>query len=78
LEDGFGGFDGGTALIAYAQSQIGAQLLYERVSPHAGSFLQLLGNGHTVDQALSRHGVPPETFYAEWRRRIGIPAEGTR
>lgn len=78
LVEGFGGLDGATALIAYAQSQIGAQLLYERVSPHAGSFLQLLGNGHTVDQALSRHGVQPEAFYAEWRRRIGMPGDGTR
>jgi hypothetical protein len=78
LAEGFGGFDGATALVAYAQSQIGAQLLYERVSPHAGSFLQLLGNGHTVDQALSRHGVQPEIFYAEWRRRIGLPVENPR
>ena len=74
LEQGFGGFDGDSALIAYAESQIGAQLLFERVSPHAGSFLQLLGNGHSVDQALSRHGVQPESFYAEWRRLIGMPA----
>jgi hypothetical protein len=32
----------------------------------------MLGSGHTVDQALSNHGVQPETFYAEWRRRVGI------
>jgi tetratricopeptide (TPR) repeat protein len=71
LVEGFGGFDGSTALLAYAQSQVAAQLLVERVSPYVGAFLQLLGNGHTVDQALSRHGVQPEDFYAEWRRRIG-------
>ena len=78
LVEGFGGFDGAGALLAYAQSEIGARLLYERVSPHVGPFLQLLGNGHTVDQALSRHGVQPEAFYAEWRRRIGMPAESER
>jgi hypothetical protein len=78
LAEGFGEFDGETALVAYAESQIGAELLYQRVSPHVGPFLQLLGNGHTVDQALSRHGVEPEAFYAEWCRRIGMPADTSR
>lgn len=72
MVDGFGGMDGRMALIAYAESQIAAGLLMERLKPHVGPFLQLLGNGHTVDQALSRHGVQPDAFYAEWRRRIGI------
>ncbi|MBA2305250.1 MAG: tetratricopeptide repeat protein [Acidobacteria bacterium] len=72
MVEGFGGFDGPTALLAYAESQVAAELLVERLKPHVGAFLQLLGNGHTVDQALSRHGVPPETFYAEWRRRVGV------
>jgi hypothetical protein len=44
----------------------------ERLQPHVGAFLQLLGNDYTVDQALSRHDVPPEAFYVEWRRRIGV------
>jgi hypothetical protein len=44
----------------------------ERLSPYVGAFLQLLGNGHTVDQALSRHGIQPDAFHAEWRRRIGM------
>ena len=71
LADGFGGFDGDTALVAYAESFIAAELLCEKLNPHVGPFLQLLGNGYTVDQALSRHGVQPETFYAEWRKRVG-------
>ena len=77
LADGFGGLDGPTALLAYAESQIAAELLVERLKPYVGAFLQLLGNGHTVDQALSRHGVRPDAFYAEWRRRVGI-REGAR
>ena len=77
LVEGFGGFDAQSALLAYAESQVAAELLVERLKPHVGPFLQLLGNGHTVDQALSRHGVQPESFYAEWRRRVGI-REGTR
>jgi tetratricopeptide (TPR) repeat protein len=72
LEDGFGEFDGETALLAYAESHIAGQLLVERLSPYVGAFLQLLGNGHTVDQALSRHGIQPDAFHAEWRRRVGI------
>ncbi len=72
LVEGFGGFDGDTALVAYAESYIAAELLCEKLNPHIGPFLQLLGNGHTVDQALSRHGVQPEAFYAEWKRRVGI------
>ena len=73
LADGFTAFDDRTSSIAYAQSHIAAELLVERLQPYVGAFLQLLGNGHTVDQALSRHGVEPEAFYAEWRRRVGLP-----
>jgi hypothetical protein len=72
LADGFGAYDGETALLACAESHVAAQLLVERVAPYVGAFLQLLGNGHTVEQALSRHGVQPEEFHAEWRKRIGI------
>ena len=72
LEGGFGEFDGNTALVAYAESYLAAELLCEKLNPHIGPFLQLLGNGHTVDQALSRHGVQPDAFYTEWRRRVGI------
>jgi tetratricopeptide (TPR) repeat protein len=71
LQDGFGRFDSATALVAYAESLIGAQLLCERLGDNVGPFLQMLGSGHTVDQALSTHNVPPDAFHAEWRRRIG-------
>jgi hypothetical protein len=71
LADGFGHLDGGEALIAYAESAVAAQLLVERVGPNLGVFLQMLGNGSPVDQALSTVNVAPEQFYAEWRRRVG-------
>lgn len=74
LSEGFGRFDGREATLAYAESHVAAQLLAERLSPYLGAFLQLLGNGHTVDQALSRHAVSPDEFHAEWRRRIGLPS----
>ena len=72
LVEGFGQFDGGTALVAYAESTVAGQLLSERLGGNLGPFLQMLGRGHTVDQALSTHNVQPEQFYAEWRRRIGM------
>jgi tetratricopeptide (TPR) repeat protein len=72
LADGFDRFDGQTALVAYAESLVGGQLLCERLGANVGPFLQMLGSGHTVDQALSTHGVQPESFYAEWRARIGV------
>jgi len=74
LSEGFGQFDGSTALVAYAESLVAGQLLCERLGGNLGPFLQMLGRGHTVDQALSTHNVQPEAFYAEWRRRIGMKA----
>lgn len=71
LADGFGEFDGQTALVAYAESLVAGQLLCERLGANVGTFLQMLGTGHSVDQALSTHNVQPEAFYAEWRKRIG-------
>jgi hypothetical protein len=72
LEEGFGNLDGEHAAVAYAQSAVAAKLLLEKLGPNIGVFLQMLGNGHTADQALSTLNVRPETFHAEWKRRIGI------
>jgi tetratricopeptide (TPR) repeat protein len=71
LANGFDDFDGPTALVAYAESLVAGQLLCDKLGPNLGTFLQMLGNGSTVDQALSTHNVQPEMFYAEWRKRIG-------
>ncbi len=71
LANGFDEFDGATALVAYAESLVAGQLLCEKLGANVGTFLQMLGSGHSVDQALSTHNVPPEAFYAEWRKRIG-------
>jgi tetratricopeptide (TPR) repeat protein len=70
LERGFGSLDGPSALVAYAESLVAAQLLVERTGPNLGLFLQMLGSGHTVDQALSTLDVRPDEFRAEWKRRI--------
>src|SRR6476660_285290 len=72
LVNGFGEFDSDTALVAYAESLIAGQLLCERLGPNLGPFLQMLGNGHSVDEALSTVNIQADQFYAEWRRRIGM------
>jgi hypothetical protein len=75
LCDGFGHLGGREALVAYAESAVAAQLLVERVGPNLGVFLQMLGGGHSVDQALSAVNVRPEQFQAEWRKRVGLRAQ---
>jgi tetratricopeptide (TPR) repeat protein len=72
LAGGFGHLDGPTAALAYAESLVAAEILCERLGPNLGVFLQMLGSGHTVDQALSTVNVPPDVFHAEWRRRVGL------
>ena len=71
LADGFDHFDGDTALVAYAESLVAGQLLCERLGGNLGPFLQMLGRGQTIDQALSTFNVQPDAFYAAWRTRIG-------
>ena len=70
LDAGVQTVDGATALVAYAESLVAGQLLCERLGANLGPFLQMLGNGHTIEQALSSHNVQPDGFYAEWKRRV--------
>ena len=46
--------------------------MQERVGPNLGIVRQMLGTGHTVNQALSTLDIRPEDFQAEWRKRIGM------
>jgi hypothetical protein len=72
LDGGFSGLSGREALIAYAESAVAAEILCQRLGPNLGLFLQMLGAGHAVDQALGNLNVRPDDFYAEWRRRVGV------
>ena len=72
LRDGFDHLNGAQALVAYAESAVAAEILCERLGPNLGVFVQMVGSGHTPDQALSTLNVRPEAFHAEWRKRIGI------
>jgi len=70
LDGGFGRFDSDLSLIAYAESLVAAQLLFERLSGNVGLFLQTLESGQSVDQALTTLGVQPEEFKAAWKARV--------
>jgi hypothetical protein len=72
LDGDFSRFDSTIAGIAYAESAIAARVLTERLGPNVEIFLQMLGSGHSVDQALSTLNVRPETFHEEWMKRIGM------
>jgi hypothetical protein len=70
LAGGFGHLDGQAALVAYAESAVAANLLLERLGPNLGVFLQMVGTGHTVEQALGTMNVDPEGFHREWKGRV--------
>ena len=50
-----------------AESAVAAEILCESLGPKLGVFVQLVGSGHTPDQALSTLNVRPEAYHAEWR-----------
>jgi hypothetical protein len=72
LSGGFAHLDGGSAMVAYAESAIAAEILCARLGPNLGVFIQMVGNGYSVDQALATLNVAPETFHAEWRKRLHV------
>jgi tetratricopeptide (TPR) repeat protein len=72
LAQGFSGLDEEAALVAYAESAVAAEILCAQLGSNIGAFLQILGNGHSVDQALLEFQVQPNAFHAEWRRKVGL------
>lgn len=71
LEQPFGNMDSRSAMLAYAESAVAARLLLERLGPSIGLFLQMVGTGTSVDDALATLKADPAAFHAEWRRRVG-------
>jgi len=72
LGRGFRTFDSQRAPIAYAESAIAAEILCNQLGPNVGAFVQTVGKGASVDQALLDYQVQPNAFYSEWTRRVGI------
>jgi hypothetical protein len=72
LADGFSGFDGDRALVAYAESATAAEILCAQLGPNVGAFLESVGSGRAIDDSLLDFQVQPNAFHAEWRRRVGL------
>ena len=71
LHEPFGDLDSRLAVLAYAESAIAARLLIERLGPNTGLFLEMVGSGTSVNDALATLKVEPAAFHAEWRKRSG-------
>jgi len=69
LTEAFDTADGGEAVLAYAQSYVGARVLAERLGANFPVFLQYVGNGTSVDQALLLFNVSAADVEREWKRR---------
>jgi tetratricopeptide (TPR) repeat protein len=72
LAAGFGGLDEQSALVAYAESAVAAEILCAKLGSNIGAFLKMVGNGTSVDDALLAFQVQPNAFHSEWGRRVGI------
>ena len=72
LAGGFDGFDQQQAVVAYAESAIAAEILCGQLGSNIGSFLQMVGNGRSIDDALMDFQIQPNAFHSEWRRRVGL------
>ncbi len=69
LEESFGHLDGEQAVIAYAESMVAARVLVERLGQNFPVFLQYIGNGTTVEQALLLFNLSPADIEREWTLR---------
>ena len=72
LATGFGRLDGQRAMVAYAESATAAEILCGELGTNVGAFLQNVGGGQSIDQALLDFQIQPNAFNAEWRRRVGL------
>jgi tetratricopeptide (TPR) repeat protein len=69
LNEAFNTADGNEAVLAYAQSYVGARILAERLGPNFPVFLGYLGNGTPIDQALLLFNISAADVEREWKRR---------
>jgi tetratricopeptide (TPR) repeat protein len=72
LTSGFSGLDEESAHVAYAESAVAADILCRKLGQNVGAFLQLVGTGKSVDDALLSFHIQPDAFHSEWRRRVGL------
>ena len=72
LSEAFNTADGGEAVVAYAQSYVGARVLAERLGQNFPVFLQYVSNGTSIDQALMLFKISASDVEREWTRRAGV------
>lgn len=70
LTEAFQTADGGDALVAYAESYVGAKVLAQRLGPNLPVFLQYLSNGTPIDQALIVFSISVADVEREWAQRV--------
>jgi hypothetical protein len=68
LEQSFGRLDGGDALLAYAQGFSAARMLAHRLGANFPVFLQYVGNGTTLEEALLLFNITDADVQRSWRR----------
>jgi hypothetical protein len=69
LEESFSRLDGQEAILAYAESVVAARLLVERLGPNFPVFLQYVGNGTSVEQALLLFDLTYGDIERAWTQR---------
>ena len=69
LTEAFHTLDGADAVVAYAQSYVGARVLSARLGANLPVFLQYVSNGTPLDQALLLFNVAPADVEREWTSR---------
>jgi predicted TPR repeat methyltransferase len=68
LEQSFGRLDGADALLAYAQGFTAARMLARRLGANFPVFLQYVGNGTSLEQALLLFNITDADVQRAWRR----------
>jgi hypothetical protein len=68
LEQGFGRLDGADALLAYAQGYAAAKMLVRRLGANFPVFLQYVGNGTPLDQALLLFNITDGDIRQAWHK----------
>lgn len=69
LDRAFQTTDGDEAVLAYAQSYVGARILVERLGQNFPVFLQYVSNGTSMEQALLLFNISAADMEREWTRR---------
>ena len=71
LTEAFQTLDGDEAMVAYAESYLGARVLVQKLGPNFPTFLQYVSNGTSLEQALMLFNVSAADVEREWTRRAG-------